>query len=307
MIYDVLYILCAGILLLSFLILMFKYIRLRREIRELEHKMEYLITDSSIHYLYTKEGRDTETLTYQINQLLNRYQNEKIALSREQTARKQLISNISHDLKTPLAGIIGYLEAIENNLVKGEEQSEYLGIALHKSYDLKQRISELFELVRIDADEIQFQIEKVEIGELLRLIAIEFSPRLEEESFEYDFNILEQPHYMKVDVKAFIRMIQNLVDNVLEHANCGKYLGISSNIVNDTIVIDIIDHGGGIAKKDSKYIFDRLYQADEARSNHGGLGLAITYELVNRMGGSISLYENTKEKTVFRLIFPKVL
>lgn len=294
----------AGILFLAILFFSVKYIHLKEEISQLENKMEQLIRDKSIKYLYTKTGSNVENLTYQINQLLNRYQNESIALNHEQITRKQLISNLSHDLKTPLSGIIGYLEAIENELVGDIEKKEYLETALKKSYDLKHRISELFELVRIDADEVLLQLERVDVGERLRLIAIDFMPRLEEELFQYEFEIFDETHYFQADVKAFDRIMQNLIENVFDHAAYGKYLAIVSYIKNNSVIIDIIDHGGGISKNHAKYIFDRLYQADEARSNHGGLGLAITFELVKRMNGDIILAENTKEKTVFRLTFP---
>lgn len=304
MLYNAIGLLIAGVFLLAFLIFILKYIHLKKEISELENKMEQLIRDSSIQYLYTQTGSNTENLTYQINQLLNRYQKESIALNHEQITRKQLISNLSHDLKTPLAGIIGYLEAIDNELVNDGEKKEYLETALNKSYNLKHRISELFELVRIDADELVFQLERVEVGEQLRLIAIDFVPRLEKELFQYEFEIFDEPHYIQADVKAFGRIMQNLIGNVFDHAACGKYLAIDSYAIKNSIIIDITDHGSGISEKNAKYIFDRLYQADEARSNHGGLGLAITYELVKRMNGNIILAENTPEKTVFRLTFP---
>jgi Signal transduction histidine kinase len=294
----------AAVSFVAFLFFFVKYVMLKREIIQMENKIEQLLNDNSVHYLYTKTGVKTENLTYQINQLLNRYQNETIALNHEQTTRKQLISNLSHDLKTPLAGIIGYLEAIENEMVDKDEQKEYLETALKKSYDLKHRISELFELVRIDADELILQLEKVEIGEQLRMAAIEFVPRLEEELFQYEFKIFDEPYFILVDQKAFGRIIQNLIGNVFDHANKGKYLAINAFVEDKSIMIDVIDHGGGIAEKNVKYIFERLYQADEARMNHGGLGLAITYELVKRMNGSITLVENTTDKTVFRLIFP---
>lgn len=304
MLYDAMGLLFAGIFFLAFLFFRVKYIHIKEEISQLENKMEQLICGNSIKYLYTKTGSNVENLTYQINQLLNRYQNESIALNHEQITRKQLISNLSHDLKTPLAGIIGYLEAIENELVGGSEKMEYLETALKKSYDLKHRIGELFELVRIDANEVVFQLERVEVGEHLRTIAIDFMPRLEAELFEYEFEIFDEPHYVQLDVKAFGRIMHNLIGNVFDHAASGKYLAIASYVTENSIFIDIIDHGGGISESHTKYIFDRLYQADEARCNHGGLGLAITYELVKRMHGNIILAENTEEKTVFRLIFP---
>ena len=273
----------------------------------MEKDLKQQLNENGIQNLYAKAGTDTEELTYQINQLLDRCRMETVILNQEQISRKQLISNLSHDLKTPLAGIIGYLEAFENGIVREEEKSEYLEIALKKSYALKHRISELFELVRIDAEELILQPEKIDVQEQLRLIAIGFVPKLEEAGFQYEFEIAEGPDYILADAKAFDRIIQNLVGNVLDHADSGKYLAICSVVQQNSIVIDVVDHGGGIAEKDTQYIFDRLYQADEARHSHGGLGLSITNELVKRMNGSIALAENTEKETIFRLTFPQIL
>ncbi|WKY44065.1 HAMP domain-containing sensor histidine kinase [Eubacteriaceae bacterium ES2] len=302
--YHVIEIILLGAFFLAFLIFFNRYLRIRQEISQLENELEKSISQDRPSALYTKAGNNTEQLTYQINQLLMRYQRERIDLSHEQTLRKQLIANLSHDLKTPLAGIIGYLEAIDSELVSGAEKKEYLETALNKSYDLKHRIRELFELVRIDANEEDFQFEKVAIDETLRQIAIEFVPKLEASLFQYEFDIVDKSCPIQTDIKAFKRIMQNLIGNVFDHASRGKYLAIKAYPAHHNMIIEVIDHGGGIADKDARYIFDRLYQGDEARLNHGGLGLAITCELVNKLNGTISLAVNTPQKTIFKLSFP---
>ncbi|WP_322020056.1 sensor histidine kinase [Clostridium butyricum] len=239
-----------------------------------------------------------------INQLMDSYQKERITVNREQMARKQLLANISHDVRTPLASVIGYLEAVILGVVHNTEKDVYLDIALKKSYDLKQRVDLLFELVRLDANEIHFNREKSDICELVRSVIIDFIPIVEKNDIILQVKIPDKEYFADVDVSAFTRVVQNLIRNALTHGKSGFYLGVKVYLQGKNVCIDIIDHGDGISKKDITFIFDRLYQGDTSRTQNGGLGLAIVYEIIKKMEGTISVDSNESKYTVFTVQLP---
>ncbi|MNO35481.1 Sensor histidine kinase YycG [compost metagenome] len=276
----------------------------RKRIKEMESILEKVLDGNNKLYLFTMPGTETANLSLQINQLMESYQKERILVNREQQARKQLLANLSHDVRTPLASVIGYLEAVIGELVHGNERELYLQTALQKSYDLKRRIDQLFELVRLDANEIQLKEKKLDICELVRGVVIEFVPLLEKGHFDVETQIPHEEYLVKVDPSAFIRVIQNLIRNVLIHGKSGCYLGIHVYAENEYVCVDVVDHGNGIAAQDMEFIFDRLYQGDSARTEHGGLGLAIAYELMKKMGGNINVNSLPSSQTVFKLQLP---
>lgn len=279
----------------------------RKRIKEMESILEKVLDGNNKLYLFTMPGTETANLSLQINQLMESYQKERILVNREQQARKQLLANLSHDVRTPLASVIGYLEAVIGELVHGHERELYLQTALQKSYDLKRRIDQLFELVRLDANEIQLKEENLDICELVRGVVIDFIPLLEKNRFDVETQIPYEEYFVKVDPSALNRVIQNLIRNVLIHGKSGCYLGIHVYAENEHVCVDVVDHGNGIAAQDMEFIFDRLYQGDAARTEQGGLGLAIAYELMKKMGGNINVSSLPSSQTVFKLQLPLAL
>ncbi|KWX71970.1 MULTISPECIES: sensor histidine kinase [Paenibacillus] len=292
------------ILLVVSVVLIVRQWQTRKRIKEMEYILEKVLDGHNKLHLFAIPGKETANLSLQINQLMESYQKERILVNREQQARKQLLANLSHDVRTPLASVIGYLEAVTGELVHGNDRELYLQTALQKSYDLKRRVDQLFELVRLDANEIQLKDEKLDICELIRGVVIDFIPLLEKNHFDVETQIPDEEYPVKVDPSAFIRVIQNLIRNVLIHGKSGCYLGIHVYVENKYVFVDVIDHGNGIAAQDMEFIFDRLYQGDAARTEHGGLGLAIAYELIKKMGGNINVSSLPSSQTLFKLQLP---
>lgn len=297
--YIIILILCIG-----FLIIVNKYMRLHKRINEITDVLKEVLRGNNNLHLFSYSGDETAKLSLLINQLMESYQKERITVNREQMARKQLLANISHDVRTPLASVIGYLEAVILGIVHNAEKDVYLETALKKSYDLKQRVDLLFELVRLDANEIHFNIEKSDICELVRSVIIDFIPIVEKNDIILQVKIPDKEYFAKVDVLALTRVVQNLIHNALTHGKSGSYLGVKVYLQRKNVCIEIIDHGDGISKKDIKFIFDRLYQGDTSRTQNGGLGLAIAYELVKKMEGTISVDSEEAKYTVFNVQFP---
>lgn len=237
-----------------------------------------------------------------INNLLEKFNDRQIDYNRNQKVILQIFTNISHDLRTPITVLKGYIE-----MLYLQSQKEDLPPAIHATIEKMQRnsqelvhsVNNLFNLTKIQSGDMVFHIQKVNLTQVCHEIILEFYTILEEEKFHVEVNIEDKPLYANVDIEAVGRILKNLIDNAIKYGNAGKFLGISLYKKDNHIYIEVEDHGAGISEKDKIHIFTRAYTADRKKGN--GLGLAISQELANSMGGSISVVSIPQEKTVFTI------
>ncbi len=237
-----------------------------------------------------------------INNLLEKFNDRQIDYNRNQKVILQIFTNISHDLRTPITVLKGYIEMLHL-----QSQKEDLPPAIHATIEKMQRnsqelvhsVNNLFNLAKIQSGDMVFHIQKVNLTQVCHEIILEFYTILEEEKFHVEVNIEDKPLYANVDIEAVGRILKNLIDNAIKYGNAGKFLGISLYKKDNHIYIEVEDHGAGISEKDKIHIFTRAYTADRKKGN--GLGLAISQELANSMGGSISVVSIPQEKTVFTI------
>lgn len=237
-----------------------------------------------------------------INNLLEKFNDRQIDYNRNQKVILQIFTNISHDLRTPITVLKGYIE-----MLYLQSQKEDLPPAIHATIEKMQRnsqelvhsVNNLFNLAKIQSGDMVFHIQKVNLTQVCHEIILEFYTILEEEKFHVEVNIEDKPLYANVDIEAVGRILKNLIDNAIKYGNAGKFLGISLYKKDNHIYIEVEDHGSGISEKDKIHIFTRAYTADRKKGN--GLGLAISQELANSMGGSISVVSIPQEKTVFTI------
>lgn len=237
-----------------------------------------------------------------INNLLEKFNDRQIDYNRNQKVILQIFTNISHDLRTPITVLKGYIE-----MLYLQSQKEDLPPAIHATIEKMQRnsqelvhsVNNLFNLAKIQSGDMVFHIQKVNLTQVCHEIILEFYTILEEEKFHVEVNIEDKPLYANVDIEAVGRILKNLIDNAIKYGNAGKFLGISLYKKDNHIYIEVEDHGAGISEKDKIHIFTRAYTADRKKGN--GLGLAISQELANSMGSSISVVSIPQEKTVFTI------
>jgi len=237
-----------------------------------------------------------------INNLLEKFNDRQIDYNRNQKVILQIFTNISHDLRTPITVLKGYIE-----MLYLQSQKEDLPPAIHATIEKMQRnsqelvhsVNNLFNLAKIQSGDMVFHIQKVNLTQVCHEIILEFYTILEEEKFHVEVNIEDKPLYANVDIEAVGRILKNLIDNAIKYGNAGKFLGISLYKKDNHIYIEVEDHGAGISEKDKIHIFTRAYTADRKKGN--GLGLAISQELADSMGGSISVVSIPQEKTVFTI------
>lgn len=257
--------------------------------------------------ILTRKSDMTKTICYNINEIAVNNQAQLVRLKQSDQAYKRLMTSLSHDVKTPLTSLVGYLEAVQEKIVTGAEKEEYIRVALDKAHLLKGFVESLFEWVKLDAKEQIFQFETCDLNEVSRDIIAGWIPILENKLFSYKIDIPETAYCVQLDRRAYMRIIDNLFQNALSHSE-GNQLSI--HILEDESQANIMieDNGKGIHAKDLPHIFERLYQADESRGGVGnGLGLSITQELVVAHGGTIHVESSLHRGTIFTITLPKAL
>ena len=246
----------------------------------------------------------TAPIAYEINDIVASYEKELASLRRAEEANKQLMTSLSHDVRTPLTTLIGYLDAVHKGVVTGREKEEYTEIARRKAYDLKEYIDALFDWFKLNSDEFMLKPEVVEAAELTRNLLVDWIPVLEDKQIAYNLEIPDQPIRVRLDTDAYGRILNNLVQNVVAHSQATE-IGISVSRQDREMALLVWDNGVGMEKKDLQHIFERLYKCDQGRSQKGsGLGLAITHQLVEKMGGTITAASTPGKGTTFAVRFP---
>ena len=248
----------------------------------------------------------TASIAYEVNDIVSSYEKELSLFRQTEEVNKQLMTSLSHDVRTPLTTLIGYLDAAHKGIVTGKDKDEYVEIARRKAHDLKEYIDVLFDWFKLNSDEFVLSIDPVEAVELTRNILIDWIPVFEDKQIDYSIDIPEQPFRVRLDPDAYMRVLNNLIQNVIVHSHADKIqISLSKQDMNMKILV--ADNGVGIEKDDLKHIFERLYKCDKGRSEKGsGLGLSIVHQLVEKMNGTITAESTPGNGTMFALYFPLV-
>ena len=254
-----------------------------------------------------RESDMTKQICYDINEIAMSSQSRLIQQKQSEQAYKRLMTSLSHDVKTPLASLVGYLEAVESKMVTGAEQEEYIRVAAEKAHHLKEFVTVLFEWVKLDAGEQIFHFELCDLNELSRNIMADWVPLLESHDLTYEIEIPETEYMTRVDSTAYTRILNNLLQNILTHSVASQ-VSLTVTETEQQVKIVVADNGKGISVSDLPHIFERMYQCDHSRAAKGnGLGLSIAKELVSVHKGTITAASIPGAGTTFTIMLPKAL
>ncbi len=300
-------VLCAliFILLTGYILEHRKYTIQSEQIQYIANKIESIIeNETSESILIPTEDGTIKSIASSVNHLLNYSQKNKVAYKNSELSIMRMLSNISHDLKTPLTTLKGYIEMLRIRF-NDDEMIVKVDLRIDEIVDL---INKFFDLVKLESGDKKLNITKVNICEICRKNMLEFYNILSEKEFHVDINIPEKPIYVNADKEALNRVLKNILDNAIKYGCDGKYVGISIDEYEYTVCIGIEDHGKGILEKYKENIFERLYTLEDSRSKDyqgSGLGLTISKELIEQMNGKIELSGIPNKKTLFNIILPK--
>lgn len=278
--------------------------RVKKQIAEITDALADVKNGNGNRRILSATNELVAPLAYEINEIVVSYEKRLSTVRQAEETNRQLMTSLSHDVRTPLTTLIGYLDAAHKGIVTGKDKDEYVEIARRKAHDLKEYIDVLFDWFKLNSDEFVLLIDPVEAVELTRNILIDWIPIFEDKQIDYSIDIPEQPFRVRLDPDAYMRVLNNLIQNVIVHSHADK-INISLSNQDGNMKIVVADNGVGIEKDDLKHIFERLYKCDKGRSEKGsGLGLSIVHQLVEKMNGTITAESTPGNGTMFALYFP---
>ena len=229
--------------------------------------------------------------------------------SLEAVRKTTFVSNVSHELKTPLTTIRMYGEMLGDGIVKDETKKKgYLETIISESQRLTRLVNNVLDFGRLERGEKTYNREEVAMGSAVGNILETQRPRLESTGLKLEWVDDSQGAVAKLDPDALEQVLLNLLDNLVKYAADGKYAGVRLKKETETISMEVSDHGPGIPTEQRERIFETFHRVDDSLTSNKpgcGIGLGIARKLVEDMGGQITCKANTPKGAKFRIVFPQ--
>ena len=273
---------------------------IQKQLKEISQKLEKIQdTDSDENIMMFTDEQALMELLVQINRLLENQRKMKVDYRRSQISAKKMLSNISHDIKTPMTVILCYLEIMRIN---GDKEDEMLLKVEQKAKRVMELINQFFTLAKLEAGDMELEISRINICEVCRENILDFYELLKQKEFQVEVKIPEEAVFIMGNKEALHRILYNLISNVIRYGLDGRYLGLVLRSVKNDVYIDVIDKGKGIEKEFAGNVFERLFTMEDSRNRRiqgNGLGLTIAQTLAQQLGGEIVLESEPNVKTTF--------
>lgn len=280
-----------------------RFFLLSRNIKKSVEDFKYIFEnrDSNRKLKLNHPDKNFEKLLFEINRYLENTQANKLKyIKREEEIRKE-IENISHDLRTPLTSIRGYLELINDETISEKEKKDYISIVQKRSKVLQNLIQDFYDLSRIENNDYNLNMEIVDINRELREQILLFYNDFEKKSIHVDINLDKNPALVKLDEGAIKRVFNNLIQNSIKYSKSSFCMSLIRNY--NEVIIEFRNDVEDISKDELSLLFNRFYMKDKSRSSDSsGLGLTISKFLVESMNGEIDV-ELDEDWIIFRVKF----
>ena len=255
------------------------------------------------------DGDEIDQLGQSFLSMASKIREQLTQLKDNDRLRRELVSNISHDLRTPLSAMQGYLETliIKGDSLPDDERTRYLKIARRHTLRLGVLIGNLFELSKLDSASVTPNLEAFSVPELVQDIAQEFQLEAEERNIRLEINLDANTAFTIGDIGLIQRVLENLVGNAIRFTPDGGEITLSIAERPESVAVAVTDTGCGISDKDIPRIFDRFYRSEngeEARSESSGLGLAIVKRILDLHNSRITVVSKVDAGTTFEFELP---
>lgn len=270
------------------------------KLKKISQKLEEIQdTDSDENVMVFTDNKVLMDLVAQINRLLENQRKVKVDYRRSEISSKKMLSNISHDIKTPMTVILGYLEIMRLN---SSGENEMLLKVEQKAQRVMELINQFFTLAKLEAGDTEIEISKIDVCEACRENVLDFYELLTQKEFQVQVDIPEEAVFVRGNKDALQRILFNLISNVVRYGSDGKYIGMFLRSDEKYIYIDVVDKGKGIERGFAQNVFERLFTMEDSRNREiqgNGLGLTIAQNLAHQLGGKITLESEPNVKTTF--------
>lgn len=278
------------------------------QLKQISRKLaEIQDTDSDEYVMNFTDNKALMELLAQINRLLEERKKIKADFRHSENSIKKMLSNISHDIKTPMTVILGYLEILKTDSMK---ENEMILKVEQKAQQVMDLIDQFFTLAKLEAGDTDIEISKTDICESCRESVLDFYEILTQKEFQVEAEIPEEPVFVQGNKDALRRILFNLISNAIRYGSDGKYVGIFFRSDDKYVYVDVEDRGKGIDKAFAQNVFERLFTMEDSRNREiqgNGLGLTIAQNLARQMGGEIILDSEPNMKTTFTVKLRKFL
>lgn len=299
----------AGLLIFNFL---------TRRLRQLTRTVEaYRASDFSASEpprLGKANGDEVDRLALAYSDMSERIIDQVNALKRLDGLRRELVTNVSHDLRTPLAAMLGYLETLQLKQPELDEEGRqhYLTIARRHGEQLNRLVDQLFELSQLDSEQVGAKAEPFSLTELIFDITQTYQLRAEASQITLEAELDRDTPWVVADIAQIQRVLENLIDNAIKHTDPGDRVIVHARAgqakLDGEVEVMIEDTGRGIPAADLPHVFERLYRAPDpgsgAAANRTGLGLAIVKRALDLHAREITVTSTPGEGTTFRFTLP---
>ncbi|QMV42040.1 HAMP domain-containing sensor histidine kinase [Cohnella cholangitidis] len=308
--FEVLYSLVLPLLaaaLVPYFLSLWFFSSINRRIGKLNKALNEVSFGSDLIVLAVKSKDEIGQLTRHYNEMAHRIQSQSLQIEQLEDRRKILLSNLSHDLRTPLTMILGYAETIRTGTYQDENELQAgARIILQRSRYMDKLLDQLLDISRQEAGAFELHPAPTNLSELLRKIVSEYLLFLDGQNFAVDVDIPEKDIEASIDASLVERALSNLLDNAIRYGSEGQFIGIRLFEEENEVCITIMDRGKGVSPEDRERIFERFYRADEGRKGAGlGIGLAIVKEIVESHHGRIQVMSTPYVETLFLVRLPK--
>ena len=307
---TIIFFLAAVIAVLSFMVLYQRFVfrkGIQKKIGDMGDTLEQILDEKSDEKVMVfTDDKALIHLSSQINRLLDDRQRIQADFRRSEISAKNMLSNISHDIRTPMTVILGYLEIMR---LEAEGKDKMVAKVEQKARKVMGLINQFFTLAKLESGDTQVEMGRVNLSECCRENVLDFYELLTQKEFQVEIEIPEEPVFVEGNEEALQRILFNLISNAVRYGSDGKYLGIAVRTEGVFALIHVTDRGKGIEKAFAGTVFERLFTMEDSRNREiqgNGLGLTIARNLAVKMGGDITLVSEPDVSTTFTVKLRKM-
>ncbi|PQP84776.1 sensor histidine kinase [Paenibacillus sp. PCH8] len=298
----------TAILVIAVIVLGLRLRKRSKHLSYIHHKMSAILNQGTFERLLVFDSDDqVSQLLKDMNQLLDYAHRAKAGYANQEKEMRNMLSNISHDLKTPLTVVLGYSETLLHSPSLSDQERKAMTEKIQdKAQEVLRLIHSFFDLAKLESGDTELVLSRVNVSELCRLKVLSFYEMLTNLGLHVDLEIPEGDIFVQANEEALDRVLDNLITNAMKYGADGKVLGLSlQHRMGRPVTLQIWDQGIGIPESEHSRVFERMYTLEDSRNRlyqGSGLGLTITKRLVERMGGDIDVHSVPYQRTVFSVI-----
>lgn len=286
--------------------------RFKSEMNKLADDLNHVLNDQKGFLLFRTNNEAIQNLTVSVNSFLERVYQKSAEFKVIKKELREMMVDLSHDLKTPLTTLSGYVQLLQLRYKEAPDDIESVQNILSKlkikTEQTNRGIMQFLDIAKIQSGDMEISMHQLDINRLCKEVLMEYYDVLELNGVDVNVQIEDKSSIIISDHNAITCILRNLIDNALKYGMEGKFLGLAVREADDAISIEVEDHGQGIDEEEQEYIFERNYRAKAVRqknSNGSGLGLSICNKLAEQLNAKLRVSSMPNEKTVFKILLEK--